>query len=166
MTAPALDSLMDRMIRRFEITELFDHYAAILDNDRLEEWPGLFTEDCLYEIVPKENEDAGLPAPVIHCDNAGMLRDRVLSLRHANVYEKPTYRHFTSGIEWTDVDGQTMDVTSNYVVLNTSQAGVTSIYQAGTAKDRLVRTEAGWRFRQRRVIYDTSRVQTLLAIPI
>ena len=83
-------SVTERMVQRFEITELFDRYAAALDNDRLEEWPGFFVEDCLYEVIPKENEDAGLPAPVIHCDNAGMLRDRVLSLRHANIYEKPT----------------------------------------------------------------------------
>ncbi len=157
---------MERMVQRFEISELFDRYASALDNDRLEDWPGLFTEDCLYEIVPKENEDMGLPAPVIHCDSAGMLRDRVLSLRHANIYEKPTYRHFSSGLEWSAVDPDTMDVTSNYLVVNTSQAGETSIYQAGVAKDRLVRTEAGWRFKRRRVIYDTSRVQTLLATPI
>ena len=159
-------SIPERMIQRFEITELFDRYAAALDNDRLEEWPGFFVEDCLYEIIPKENEDAGLPAPVIHCDNAGMLRDRVLSLRHANIYEKPTYRHFTSGIEWTAVDADTLDVTSSYIVVNTSQAGSTSIYQAGVSKDRLVRTPDGLRFKSKRVVYDTLRVQTLLAIPI
>ena len=80
--------------------DLQDRYVAALDNDRLEEWPGLFTEDCLYEIIPKENEDAGLPAPVIHCDNIRMLRDRVVSLRNANIYEKPHYRHCLSGLEW------------------------------------------------------------------
>lgn len=159
-------SVTERMVQRFEITELFDRYAAALDNDRLEEWPGFFVEDCLYEVIPKENEDAGLPAPVIHCDNAGMLRDRVLSLRHANIYEKPTYRHFTSGIEWTAVDADTLDVTSSYLVVNTGQAGSTSIYQAGLSKDRLVRTLDGLRFKSKRVIYDTLRVQTLLAIPI
>ena len=159
-------AIPERMVQRFEITELFDRYAAALDNDRLEEWPGFFVEDCLYEIIPKENEDAGLPAPVIHCDSAGMLRDRVLSLRHANIYEKPTYRHFTSGIEWTAVDPDTLDVSSSYIVVNTSQAGSTSIYQAGVSKDRLVRTPDGWRFKAKRVVYDTLRVQTLLAIPI
>ncbi len=157
---------MERMVQRFEITELFDRYAAALDNDRLEEWPALFVEDCHYEIIPKENEDAGLPAPVMLCDNAAMLRDRVLSLRHANIYEKPTYRHFTSGLQWVAVDADTLDVTSNYLVVNTSQAGVSAVYQAGMAKDRLVRTPEGWRFKRRRIVYDTSRVQTLLAVPI
>lgn len=58
------------------------------DNDRLEEWPSLFVEDCLYEIIPREYEELGLPAPLVHCTGAAMLSDRVVSLRHANIYEK------------------------------------------------------------------------------
>lgn len=158
--------LADRMMQRFELGDLYDRYAAALDNDRLEEWPGFFVEDCLYEIVPKENEDAGLPAPVIHCDNARMLRDRVLSLRHANIYQKPVYRHMMSGLSWAEVEPDVIDATASYVVINTSQAGESSIYQAGIYKDRIVRTGDGLRFKQRRVIYDTLRVQTLLAFPI
>ncbi len=155
-----------RLLLRLELMEFLDAYVAILDNDRLEEWLGMFVEDCLYEIIPKENEDQGLPAPVMYCDNAGMLRDRVLSLRHANIFEKPTYRHFVSGLAWTQVDPETIDLTANYMVLNTSQDGVTTVYQAGRYIDRVVRTVDGLRFKSKRVVYDTLRVQTLLAIPI
>ena len=55
---------------------------------------------------------------------------------------------------------------SNYVIVNTSQEGSSSIYQAGVYEDWVVRTEAGWRFRQKRVVYDTARAATLLAYPI
>ena len=102
----------------------------------------------------------------MHCDNAGMLRDRVLSLRHANIFEAPTYRHFVSALAWTQVDAGTIDLTANYVVLNTSLEGVTTVYQAGRYIDRVVRTPEGLRFKSKRVIYDTLRVQTLLAVPI
>ena len=155
-----------RLLQRLELMELLDAYVAVLDNDRLEEWPGMFVEDCLYEIIPRENEDQGLPTPVMYCDNARMLRDRVLSLRHANIFEKPAYRHFVSGLAWTQVDPGTIDLTANYMVLNTSLDGVTSVYQAGRYIDRVVRTAEGLRFKSKRVIYDTLRVQTLLAIPI
>jgi anthranilate 1,2-dioxygenase small subunit len=148
-----------------EIQELQDFYVYVLDNDRLEEWPSLFIENCHYEVIPKENEDAGLPAPVIYCDNARMLRDRVLSLRNANIYEKVTYRHFLSGLIWQETDTE-ITAQSNYVVINTSQAGVSSVYQAGIYRDRIVRTDAGLKFKSKRCIYDTLRVQTLLAIPI
>lgn len=88
--------MMEDLMMRLELLSLQDRYVATLDNDRIEEWPALFTEDCLYEIVSKENEDLGLPAPVIHCDNVRMLRDRVVALRNANIYEKPAYRHCLS----------------------------------------------------------------------
>ena len=58
-----------RLLLRLELIEFLDAYVAILDNARLKEWPALFVEDCLYEIIPKENEDHGLPAPVMYCDN-------------------------------------------------------------------------------------------------
>jgi len=37
---------------------------------------------------------------------------------------------------------------------------------AGRYLDRIVRTEGGLRFQQKRCIYDTLRVQTLLAFPV
>jgi anthranilate 1,2-dioxygenase small subunit len=157
---------VNEMMLRLELMALQDRYVNTLDNDRLEDWPKLFVEDCFYEIIPKENEDAGLPAPVVQCDNGAMLRDRVLSLRHANIYEKPTYRHFVSGLEFEIIDESTIAMTSNYIVVNTSTAGETSIYQAGRYLDRVVRTENGLRFQSRRVVYDTLRIQTALSIPI
>ena len=71
----------ETIVLRLEVQEMLDRYIDTIDNDRLEEWPELFTDDCLYEIVPKENEDAGLPAPVIRCENKRMLRDRITALR-------------------------------------------------------------------------------------
>src|SRR3546814_21012915 len=70
----------------FPYTTLFRSVSA-LDGGRLEDWPTFFTPECRYEIIPKENADANLPAPVIYCNNQKMLRDRVVSLRHANIYE-------------------------------------------------------------------------------
>ena len=154
------------LLLRLEMQELLDRYVAAIDDDRLEEWPGFFTEDCLYEIIPRENAEAGLPAPILYCDSNAMLRDRVMSLRRANIYEKPMYRHLLSGLSIGPSGGSEVSMRSNYVVVNTSQEGSSSIYQAGVYEDRVVRTEAGWRFRQKRVVYDTARVATLLAYPI
>jgi anthranilate 1,2-dioxygenase small subunit len=157
--------MSEDLLLRVEIQALLDAYVSALDNDRLEEWPDFFTEDCLYEIVPKENEDQGLPAPIIHCDNRRMLRDRVVSLRHANIFAPVTYRHFLSGLTWAR-DGDAIRADCNYLVISTGQTGQSNVYQTGLYHDIIVRTDSGLRFASKRVIYDTSRVQTLLAIPI
>ncbi|WP_186192689.1 anthranilate 1,2-dioxygenase small subunit AndAd [Burkholderia gladioli] len=149
-----------------ELTMLQNRYLGHLDNNRLESWPEMFTEDCLYEIVPKENADLGLPIGIIHCSNRRMLCDRVVSLRHANIYDAHTYRHMTSGLTILAVRGEEIDTESNYVVVQTKSDGESHVYQAGRYFDTVVRTPEGLRYRAKRVIYDTSRVQTLLATPI
>jgi anthranilate 1,2-dioxygenase small subunit len=151
---------------RLELIAIQDEYTAILDEGRLEDWPAMFIEDCLYEIIPRENVDAGLPAPLMRCEGAAMLRDRVISLRHANIYETPHYRHMLSGHRITAVDGDTAEMRASYVVIDTSQDGDSTIFQAGYYQDRLVRTADGWRFSVKRAVYDTHRVQTLLAYPV
>ena len=39
--------------------------------------PYLFTEEAVYEIVPKENADLGLPMGIAHCFGRLMMRDRL-----------------------------------------------------------------------------------------
>lgn len=154
------------MILRLEMQEFQDRYVAAIDEDRLEDWPSFFVEDCLYEIISHENVEAGFPIPVIRCDCAAMLRDRVISLRHANIYAKPSYRHFISGLNCRMAEQDVVEMTSSYLVINTSTEGASSVYQAGKYHDQIVRTAEGWRFKTKRAIYDTARVQTLLAYPI
>jgi anthranilate 1,2-dioxygenase small subunit len=157
---------MEAMKLWFELHMLQDQYINNLDNDRLEAWPTLFTEDCLYEIIPKENADMGLPIGIIYCTNQKMLRDRVVSLRNANIFEEHSYRHMTSGLcVMAEKDG-VIETESNYVVIQTRTDGESNVYQVGKYYDKVVRTDAGLRYQSKRVIYDTSRVQTLLATPI
>lgn len=54
-----MENLTEDMKTWFEIYMLQNRYIGHLDNNRLEAWPTMFTEDCTYEIVPKENADPG-----------------------------------------------------------------------------------------------------------
>jgi anthranilate 1,2-dioxygenase small subunit len=151
---------------RLEISTLLDDYVAAIDEDRLESWPDYFTEDALYEIVPKENEDAGLQIGIMRCENRRMMRDRVISLRNANIYAPAIYRHFLSGLRIEQVEDGAVEFSCNYLVINSNQLGQSIVYQTGRYYDRIVRTPDGWRFTKKRAVFDTSRVQTLLAIPV
>jgi len=161
-----VETTMDEMKLWYELYRLQERYVSVIDADRLEEWPDLFTEDGVYEIVPKENADLGLPVGIMHCFGRPMLRDRITSLRKANLFEAHTYRHMTSGLEFTQVDAGTIDMQSNYVVVQTLTDGESRVYQAGRYFDRVVRTADGWRYQRKRAVYDTSRVQTLLVTPV
>ena len=161
-----METTIAEIILWYDLFRLQEHYVTVIDADRLEEWPDLFTEDCVYEIVPKENVELGLPMGIMHCFGKPMLRDRIVSLRNANVFEPHTYRHMTSGLEFKLVDKDTVEMQSNYVVVQTLTDGESRIYQAGRYFDRVVRTPEGWRYQTKRAIYDTLRVQTLLVTPV
>jgi len=157
---------IEEMTLWYELHQLQERYVSVIDTDRLEEWPDLFTEDCIYEIVPKENFDLGLPIGIMHCFGRAMLRDRITSLRKANVFEPHTYRHVTSGLEFVEIDADTVDMQSNFVVVQTLTNGESRVYQAGRYLDRVMRTADGWRYQRKLAVYDTSRVQTLLVTPV
>lgn len=150
----------------FDLQRLQERYVTVIDSDRLEEWPELFTDDGIYEIIPKENADLGLSIGIMHCFGRAMMRDRIVSLRKANVFEPHTYRHMTSGLEFKQVDADSIDMQSHYVVVQTLTDGESRVYQTGRYFDRVVRTAHGWRYQHKRAVYDTSRVPTLLVTPV
>lgn len=163
--APAFDTMPERDIH-YLLERLQTDYIHAIDDGRLEEWPDFFTADCLYRIIPKENFDRGLPASVVFCDNRGMLEDRVTSLRTANIYQPHQYRHIVSGARILERSADSVRSQCNYVVFQTLQDGETRVYQAGRYIDEIVWSDGRLRFREKHAVFDTSRVQTLLATPV
>ena len=93
-----LKSLTDVELQ-FRVKRLLANYVQCIDEDRLEAWPDFFVDDRLYRIIAKENADRNLPVAAIFCDSKGVLTDRIVSLRRANVYERNQYRHIVSGVD-------------------------------------------------------------------
>jgi anthranilate 1,2-dioxygenase small subunit len=129
-----METTITEMMLWYDLHRLQERYVSVIDADSLEEWPDLFTEDCVYEIVPKENADLGLPIGIMHCFGRPMLRDRIVSLRNANVFEQHTYRHLTSGLEFKQVGPDTVDMQSSYVVIQTLTDGESRVYQASVLR--------------------------------
>ena len=146
------------------VERLHARYAHALDADRLEEWPQFFTEDGRYRIATAENEERGLPLAVLYAEGRAMLRDRVQSLRHANIYEPQRYRHMTSAVLLEPAGANVVRSTANFVVLRIMQDGDTVIFASGRYVDRIVLREM--QYEERVVICDSRRFDTLLAIPL
>ncbi len=140
-------------------------YAAALDNDELERWPDFFTADGLYRITNAGNEARGLPIGIVHCTGRAMMHDRVLSLREANVYEAQRYRHVLS-LPVVARNGEALTATTSFHVARIMQDGETMLFATGEYRDVLVPDGDGLMFKQRVVVLDSERIDTLLAIPI
>ncbi len=141
-------------------------YGLCLDDDRLEQWPELFVDDCLYQVIARENVDNGLPAAVMYCDSKAMLVDRVVALRKANVFPEHFNRHLTGRAVIKGLAGDEVSAEASYVVFQTRNDGETRIYNAGKYVDRFDLSDGRVRLKSRTCIYDTLRIATLLATPI
>jgi anthranilate 1,2-dioxygenase small subunit len=144
---------------------LLTRYVRCIDDDRLEEWPELFTERCLYKVTTAENQAQGLPAGSIFCNSKGMLQDRVQSLRQANIYEPQRYRHLLSAIQVTSHHGDVAEVEADFLVVRIMENGSTLLFATGRYLDR-IRFGAQPLFEQKVVVCDSTRIDTLLAIPL
>jgi anthranilate 1,2-dioxygenase small subunit/terephthalate 1,2-dioxygenase oxygenase component beta subunit len=151
----------------FEIAQLNAANAAVIDADRLEEWPGFFLEDCLYKVTTADNVAKGYQAGIIYADTRAMLTDRIFALREANIYERQRYRHILGmPLISTETDGSVTAETS-FLVVRTMREGQMDVFVAGVYRDRLRRDQTGaWRYAERIVVCDSQRFDTLLAIPL
>lgn len=146
------------------VERLHARYAQALDADRLEEWPEFFTENGRYRIATAENEERGLPLPVLSAEGRAMMRDRIQSLRHANIYEPQRYRHMISSVLLERIDARAVRSTANFLVIRIMQDGAAMLFASGRYVDRIVVPEM--RYEERVVICDSRRFDTLLAIPL
>jgi len=149
----------DRLLR---VAALNGDYAACLDADRLEEWPGFFLDRCLYKITTADNHRRGYEAGVIYADSKAMLLDRVAALREANIYERQAYRHIVGLPRLLDGDA----AETPFLVVRTMRDGRMDVFAAGVYLDRIAATDGALRFLERIVVCDSPRFDTLLAIPL
>jgi 3-phenylpropionate/cinnamic acid dioxygenase small subunit len=157
---------MDRLRLRLEIDELNAAYAACLDDGPLEDWPEFFTDDCRYEVIPRENHERGLPLAVMRCESKGMLVDRITALRRSSVYGPRALRHLIGGVRLTEVAADLVRAQANYAVLQTLPDEETTLFNAGRYLDCLVREHGTLKFRERLCVFDSVLVPGSLVYPI
>jgi anthranilate 1,2-dioxygenase small subunit len=150
---------------REAIEDLFADYAEAIDNGALEQWPGFFTEDGEYQIITRESHDARLPIGLMYCGNRGMMEDRVQALRTANIYEPHAYRHLLGRPRFERMADE-VAVRSNVCVFRIAQDGDTVVFATGQYLDRVVEASGVLRFKSRRVVLDSRRVDILLVLPL
>lgn len=141
-------------------------YARTIDDDRLESWPDYFDDPCIYKITTAANHREGLDAGIVFANSRGMLRDRVSSLREANIYERHTYRHILGMPSILEEKGGAVRSETAFLVARIMADGETEIFATGRYLDRYRIGEDGAKLGERIVVCDSSRIDTLLALPL
>lgn len=165
ITAPFARSALTDALEN-DIRRLFDEVADLLDQDEVERFPEYFIDDCVYQVVSRENYAQDLPQAAIYCDGIGMVRDRVIALRETQVYVPRTWRHFLSGIRITALDDRDIHVRSNFMVTEAMSDADPTLFLVGQYLDVLVRQDGALKFRQRLAIFDNHHIRRSLIVPV
>jgi 3-phenylpropionate/cinnamic acid dioxygenase small subunit len=157
---------VDRELQH-RLEQLYSHYAGVLDDGPLEEWPALFTEECLYQIIPRDNFDLGLPLAIMRCESRGMLQDRVRAVRETIMHEPRYLRHHVTNVRATlDAATGELRARANYSVIEVLTDELPRILSVGRYID--VVDQAGDRllFREKLCVYDSVLVPNTIVYPI
>jgi anthranilate 1,2-dioxygenase small subunit len=141
-------------------------YIRCIDGNALEAWPDFFTDDCLYKVTTAENHRNGFAAGIIYADSKAMLTDRILALRQANIYERQSYRHILGLPTVTANGGGEAQCETPFIVVRIMHDGQTDVFATGVYLDTLRSDGDALKFASKLVVCDSSRIDTLMAIPL
>ena len=158
--------MMDETAVRRGVEDLLAAYVDCIDDDRLEEWPDFFVEDCHYLITDRDSHREGLRHGVIYAASRAMLADRVTSLRRVLMFEPHRYRHVVGPIRIDRVADGVAEVRANLIAVRIMHNGDTSLFASGRYLDRIDVRRAPFRFIERVVVLDSQKIDTLLVIPL
>ncbi len=148
------------------VEDLQRRYVTQIDDGELEGWPEFFTEDGHYQIISKEALDAGQVIGFYVCTGKGMLADRILTLRKTAIYEPQSYRHMISATMIEHESDGVIIASTNFMVVRTTQDGDMTVFSAGRYRDTIVMDKDELLFKEKLVVTDSNKMDTLLAIPI
>lgn len=150
---------------RLAIEDLISDYAYALDDDALERWPEFFTDDGSYKIITRDNHEAGSALGIMSCDGRGMMSDRILALRTANVFEPHTYCHIL-GPTRIKKSGDAYHARTNFSVIRTMQSGESTLYVTGKYLDVCAVDGESALFCSRIAVLESRRIDVLMVIPL
>lgn len=149
------------------VEQLIFEWARRIDENRVEEIADLLVPNGRYTVQSRFNLDRNLPHCSIDCHSPAQLRDRILSMRIANIYEPHHYRHMISGIQILKKENDLLEVVSNFSIIRTMELdGQIQIIFTGQARDEISIDQQTILFKRRHLVFDSRAIETLLVIPI
>lgn len=161
-----MKSLSERQQLMTLISMAQARYVREIDDGDCTAWPDFFVEDCFYKVTTADNFAQNLDAGLMWMDSRNMLRDRILSLLEANVYERHSYRHLLGQPFITDVEGDELDSETSFMVARITREGPTDLFATGRYVDRYRLTDEDAKLVKRIVVLDSGYIDTLLGFPL
>ncbi len=164
----ANDRRIEALLLHKEIEDFNTAYAAALDEQRLDDWAEMFTDDAFYVVISRENADRGLPVGLIYCENKGMIQDRAFALKNTEMFAPRYLRHIVGNLQvlGEEPNGD-IRARANYVVVQVLfDRPDARLHQVGVYHDVFRRVGDRLKLAARRCVYDNLLVDNALCLPV
>jgi anthranilate 1,2-dioxygenase small subunit len=161
---PALDALL----LHHEVDRFNAAYALALDEQRLNDWVEMFTDDAFYVVISRENADKGMPVGLIYCDSKAMIHDRAFATEKTSMFAPRYLRHIIGNLQILGDDGRGgIRARANYMVMQVLyDRPEAKIHQVGVYHDVFRRVGGVLKLAERRCVYDNLLVDNALCLPV
>ena len=164
--ATVIDSNVTLREARLEIEEFNYAYADTLDRYDVDGWVEYFTEDALYHVIARDNQETGLPLGLIYCEGKAMMRDRAYALLNTEMFA-PRYLHLSiTNTRALALSGDEIRASANYTLIETLVEETSRIQQVGKYRDVFVREGGKLLLKERICIYDSVMIDNCLVFPV
>jgi p-cumate 2,3-dioxygenase subunit beta len=141
---------------RIEVEDFLYYEASLLDEWKLIEWAGLFTEDAHYLVPPTDKLDADFREELfIISDNHQRIVQRAERLlkKEAHVeYPHSRTRHLISNGRIRGIEDEIADVTSNFVTYRSKREKLDPF--VGRIDYKLTKVNGEIKIKEKRVLMD------------
>jgi anthranilate 1,2-dioxygenase small subunit len=165
-TRAVLGHQPDRAVNEGHLNDFYARYADLLDDGEWDAWLELFTADCCYTVVSRENVADGLPLAAIRCESRAMLADRVHAVRELQVYRRRVNRHLIGPLRVLGDGGGCWLVRANYALFESVAGEPATVASTGRFEDVVVPGPGGLALQERRVVYDAAVIDTSMVFPL
>jgi len=157
--------------------DLLGRYIRVVDDPRrLDEWPGLFTDQAEYIVITRENHERGLLIAVIRDDTKDRILDRVTIIKEFwgaggraedRHYNNVVPRHVVGPV-WVEPAGTgEVLVGANFAVYQTVQVDTSPrLLAVGEYRDVVEVVGTIARLKSKTVILDTPVLQDVFVYPL
>ena len=162
------DRRIEALLLHREVEDFNNAYAAALDEQRLDDWAEMFTDDAFYVVISRENADRNMPVGLIYCENKGMIQDRAFALAHTEMFAPRYLRHIIGNLQilGEEPNGD-IRARANYVVVQVLfDRPDAKLHQVGVYYDKLRRVGDRLKLAERRCVYDNLLVDNALCLPV
>ena len=138
------------------------HTAMALDAEEFSEWLNYFESNATYEIRAYSTE---LRRWTIWQRSDRAILEKMLAEVNEHVRDPAQRRHILSS-PVVEIDGNEATARSQFSLFRTSPEGQSALYMVGVYKDRLVKQNGRWLYREHSVILDTRMLDMFTHIPV